>query len=448
MVYAAYLSGPFSRGSDPFYSVLGLGDHGRPGLRTTNLEQMPGFVWGGPVVSLRVTSQREARIGRIIFYHFTKGAMCMHPFIKFGLSLVGVVCLLAGPAWAQDDDSAATTQTVSGTNTGRASYVFEWNPDGVVSSFRGTSAGADNVFGAFTCSFAGTNSYLGEAEPPAADTTGVCNPDSASLGLYGSYNYSRADCQYDDTGQAFTLDVPGTAVTCAPFSCFAGPLTTDAGTEFYTLTAGCTYPAFYTLTSMAEDGTWTAEGESMETLTIRSAEYDAARGVVVTRASSTFTGMGTATLTIPEDELPANDVTLEVPASGATMSGIGLISGWSCLGGTLEAEISDATGDVSTVALSHGTSRADTESVCGDSNNGFSATVNWSLFAAGPKTIRLLQNGAEVGAARAFSVVPFGTEFISGASGMCSIGDFPTAGESATVAWDETQQRFVVTQIN
>ena len=130
------------------------------------------------------------------------------------------------------------------------------------------------------------------------------------------------------------------------------------------------------------------------------------------------------------------------------MSGIGLISGWSCLGGTLEAEISDANGDMSTVALSHGTSRADTESVCGDRDNGFSATVNWSLFDAGAKTIRLLQNGEEVGAARDFSVVPFGTEFISGASGMCSIGDFPTAGESATVEWDETQQRFVVTQIN
>ena len=253
---------------------------------------------------------------------------------------------------------------------------------------------------------------------------------------------------YDDTGQAFTFDLPGTVVACIPFSCFAGPLTTDAGTEFYPLTAGCTYPAFYTLTSMSEDGTWTSEGEAVDTVTIQSSEYDAARGVLVTRASVTSTGMGTATLTIPEDQLPANDVTLEVPASDATMSGIGLISGWACLGGTLEAEISDATGGVSTVALSHGTSRADTESVCGDRNNGFSATVNWSLFAAGPKTIRLLQNGAEVGAARAFSVLPFDREFISGASGMCSIGDFPTAGESATVEWDEPQQRFVVTGIN
>ena len=371
----------------------------------------------------------------------------MHQFIKFGLSLVGVVCLMAGPAWAQDDGSESTTSTITATSAGRYSSVSEWNPDdGGPASFRGTSQGADNVFGAFTCSVAGTNSFIGETGPPAADTTGVCDPESAFIGSYGSYNYSRIDCQYEDTGQAFTADLPGTVVACVPFSCFAGPQTTDAGTEFYSLTAGCTYPAFYTQTGMAEDGTWTSEGETVDTVTIQSANYDAARGVLVTRASVTFTGMGTVTL--PEDQLPANDVTLEVPASGATMSGIGLISGWACLGGTLEAEISDANGDVSTVSLSHGTSRADTESVCGDSDNGFSATVNWSLFAAGPKTIRLLQNGAEVGAARAFSVLPFGREFISGASGMCSIGDFPTAGESATVEWDEPQQRFVVTGIN
>ena len=33
----------------------------------------------------------------------------MHRFIKFGLSLTSVFCLLAGPAWAQEDDSEPTT---------------------------------------------------------------------------------------------------------------------------------------------------------------------------------------------------------------------------------------------------------------------------------------------------------------------------------------------------
>ena len=145
-----------------------------------------------------------------MFHSTTKGT---HPFIKLGLSLVGVVCLLAGPAWAQDDDSDATTQTISTTSTGRASYGFyEWNPDGgnVTSSFHGTSQGTwTTSLAHLRVAVAGTNSYLGEAEPPAADTTGVCDPDSAALGLYGSYNYSRADCQLDDTGQPYTFDAPG-----------------------------------------------------------------------------------------------------------------------------------------------------------------------------------------------------------------------------------------------
>ena len=32
-------------------------------------------------------------------------------------------------------------------------------------------------------------------------------------------------------------------------------------------------------------------------------------------------------------------------------------------------------------------------------------------------------------------------------SGMCSIDDFPGAGHSVTVEWDEPQQSFVVTEI-
>ena len=136
---------------------------------------------------------------------------------------------------------------------------------------------------------------------------------------------------------------------------------------------------------------------------------------------------------------------LITPAS--TVSGIGLISGWSCLGGELEAEISDANGVMTSVPLPHGGSRADTGPVCGDNLNGFSAPMNWTLLGSGEKTIRLMQNGDAV-ASRDFSVVAFETEFLHGASGMCRIDDFPSAAYSVTVEWDEPQQSFVVTEIN
>ena len=81
---------------------------------------------------------------------------------------------------------------------------------------------------------------------------------------------------------------------------------------------------------------------------------------------------------------------------------------------------------------------ADTESVCGNALNGFGATMNWTLLGSGEKTIRLMQNGEAV-ASRDFSVVAFETEFLGGASSMCSIDDFPSAGQSVAVEWDESQ---------
>ena len=57
-----------------------------------------------------------------------------------------------------------------------------------------------------------------------------------------------------------------------------------------------------------------------------------------------------------------------------------------------------------------------------------------------------MQNGEAV-TSRDFSVVAFETEFVSGASGRCRVGDFPSAGHSVTVEWDEPQQSFVVTEI-
>ena len=371
----------------------------------------------------------------------------MHRFIKLGLSLGSVFCLLTGLAWAQEDDAESTTQTITAGVTGSLSIVFESNPDGGAPIIRGAGVFTDNVFGSSTCSFAVTNTYLGETEPPAADTTGVCDPASAFIGLYGSYDYSRAECQREDTGQAFTVDVPGTVVACVPYSCFEGPLTTEAGTEFYALAAGCTYPVFVTTTAMAEDGTWTSETEVVQTVTIKQWEYDAASGLLVTRSTVTDTGVAEITHTIPEDELPANDVTIEVPAAGSTMSGIGIISGWSCLGGELAAELRNADGEVlATVPLGSRTSRADTESTCGDTLNGFSATMNWNLLPAGAASIHLIQNGEEL-ASRPFSVLPLGVEFLPG-MWMTTVSDFPAADQSATVEWDESQQRFVISEIN
>jgi hypothetical protein len=129
------------------------------------------------------------------------------------------------------------------------------------------------------------------------------------------------------------------------------------------------------------------------------------------------------------------------------MSGIGVISGWSCLGGELAAELRNADGEVlATVPLGTRTPRGDTESTCGDTLNGFSATMNWNLLPAGEASIHLIQNGEEV-ASHNFSVLALGEEFITG-MWTTTVPDFPAADQGATVEWDESQQRFVVTEIN
>lgn len=62
--------------------------------------------------------------------------------------------------------------------------------------------------------------------------------------------------------------------------------------------------------------------------------------------------------------------------------------------------------------------------------------------------MRLIQNGEVQGEPRNFTVVAFDEEFIRSASGMCTVRDFPTSGDSVTLMWSEPQQSFVVTDIN
>ena len=128
------------------------------------------------------------------------------------------------------------------------------------------------------------------------------------------------------------------------------------------------------------------------------------------------------------------------------MSGIGLISGWSCLGGELEVEFSDANGVLLTAPVLQGSERGDTASACGDIENGFSSTFNWNLLGPGERIASLMRNGEEV-ASQTFMVTAFDTEFVPG-PGMCTIADFPDMGQNATFVWEASQQGLVLESTN
>ncbi len=128
---------------------------------------------------------------------------------------------------------------------------------------------------------------------------------------------------------------------------------------------------------------------------------------------------------------------LEIPASGSTVSGVSLVSGWRCDAGEITATFDQ--GDP--IPVSYGTSRRDTLSICGDDNNAFALQWNFGLLGDGPHTLELRDNG-EIFATRNFYVSGLGTPFYRGARGSYALSDFPTLGDTIVVEWSEASQSF------
>ena len=130
---------------------------------------------------------------------------------------------------------------------------------------------------------------------------------------------------------------------------------------------------------------------------------------------------------------------LENPQANAFQSGIGVVSGWLCEAEQVEIEI-----DGLIFEAAYGTSRNDTQAVCGDTNNGFGLLVNWNLFGDGPHDVRALADGEELGRV-SVEVTTFGQEFLTNVEGSFTLSDFPQPGSSVEVEWHEALQNFVIT---
>ena len=142
----------------------------------------------------------------------------------------------------------------------------------------------------------------------------------------------------------------------------------------------------------------------------------------------------------------AHAAALGVPGEGTTLSGVSLISGWKCeVVGDLTIRFFDNDGTpfskegADTFPLPHGSFRPDTAGVCGDVYNGFSSTWNWGEMADGQYTAVVYEDGVEFGR-NTFTVVTFGENFVRGASGRCTIPDFPSPGERSRFVWNQGTQ--------
>ena len=130
---------------------------------------------------------------------------------------------------------------------------------------------------------------------------------------------------------------------------------------------------------------------------------------------------------------------LEIPGNGATLSGIGVISGWKC---EAEGDITIRLNDGAPIPATYGLPRADTSKACDDDgNNGFFSYTNWGNLGDGEHTVVVYDNGVEFGQST-FTVVTTGEAFLVGASKQVTVEDFPAPGEKTILEWNQSTQHF------
>ena len=129
---------------------------------------------------------------------------------------------------------------------------------------------------------------------------------------------------------------------------------------------------------------------------------------------------------------------LENPGAGSFQSGIGVLSGWVCEGDEVVIELNGVP-----QPAAYGTARLDTQTVCGDTDNGFGLLFNWNLLGDGAYTVVALVDGVEL-SRTTVTVTTLGEEFVRDVAGECKGANFPKLGETVTLVWQETSQNFVI----
>ena len=134
-------------------------------------------------------------------------------------------------------------------------------------------------------------------------------------------------------------------------------------------------------------------------------------------------------------------------------SGVGVISGWVCEADEVVIEI-DGTQQHE---AAYGTERTDTESECGDTDNGFGLLFNWNHLADGEHEVVAVVDGEELGRATVTTtrldeeiVEQLGQpiDFVRGLMGEAVVEDFPVPGESVRVVWQQGVQNFMLAPLD
>ena len=131
---------------------------------------------------------------------------------------------------------------------------------------------------------------------------------------------------------------------------------------------------------------------------------------------------------------------LENPAKDSFHSGIGIISGWHCDADKIEIVIDGRPPK----EAAYGTSRKDTEEVCGDSDNGFGYLFAWGLLDEGQHRIRAFADGIEF-ADHLFYVGKLGDgRFVRDVDAEYVLQEFPDRFSETVITWNESVQNFSI----
>ena len=148
---------------------------------------------------------------------------------------------------------------------------------------------------------------------------------------------------------------------------------------------------------------------------------------------------------------------LGIPGDGASVSGVGVISGWKCQAEEITVEfLNDAgerivinEGDTSNpVPMLYGSERPDIRDNgrCLENTHdkvGFVAIWNWGELGDGTYTAVAYDNGEEFDR-NTFTVTTLGTNFLTGASKRVTVDDFPDPGDTTVLEWNEGTQHFEI----
>lgn len=131
---------------------------------------------------------------------------------------------------------------------------------------------------------------------------------------------------------------------------------------------------------------------------------------------------------------------LENPSSASNQSGIGIISGWHCDASKIEIVFDDRR----PLLAAYGTHRADTETICGDINNGFGLTWSFNLLGEGSHRVRAYADDVLFADTNFTVNMLEDGSFIRDVSGSFELEDFPQDATITTVEWTESLQNFTI----